>query len=59
MYDRHLKHMVTYHGMQSGLPVFVVEEFGPFEIFMQNECFAKPDISPTGDVKNRLYFDRI
>ena len=34
--------MVKYQGMKSGLPVFVVGEFGAFEIFMQNECFAKP-----------------
>ena len=42
-FDRHLEHMVSYRGMQSGFPVFVVGEFGAFEIFMQNDCFAKPD----------------
>ena len=41
--DRHLKHMVSYQGMQSGLPVFVVGDFGAFDIFMPNDCFAKPD----------------
>ena len=60
-YNRQLKHMVSYQGMQSGLPVFVVGEFSVFEIFMQNDCFAKPDFSysPTGNVKNRSYLDRI
>ena len=32
-FDRHLEHMVSYQGMQSGLPVFLVGEFGTFEIF--------------------------
>ena len=44
-FDRHLEHMVNYQGMQSGLPVFLFCEFGDFEIFMQNDCFAKPDFS--------------
>ena len=33
--DRHYEHMVSYQGMQSGLPVFLVSEFGTFEILMQ------------------------
>ena len=45
MFDRHFQHMVSYQGMQSGLPVFVVDEFGAFEIFMQNDFFGKPDFS--------------
>ena len=45
-YDRHLEHMVSYRGTQmGGVPVFVVGEFGAFEILMQNDCFAKPDFS--------------
>ena len=44
-FDRHFKHMVSYQGLQSGLPVFVVGEFGTFEIFMQNDCVAKLDFS--------------
>ena len=44
-FDRHLKHMVSNQGMQSGLPVFVAGEFAAFDIFMQNDCFAKPDFS--------------
>ena len=44
-FDRHLKYMVSYQGMQSGLPVFVVDEFGTLEIFIQNDCFGKPDFS--------------
>ena len=61
--------MVSYQGMQSGLPMFLVgaREFGAFEIFMQNEPLCKMDvlqslifhISPTGNVKNRSYLDRI
>ena len=43
--DRHLQHMVSNQGMQSGLPVFFVGEFGAFEVFMQNDCFAKSDFS--------------
>ena len=35
--------MVTYQGMQNGFFMFVVGEFNAFEIFMQNDCFAKPD----------------
>ena len=54
-FDRHLEHIVSDQGMRSGLPVFLVGEFGAFEIFIQNDCFAKPafHISPTGNVKNR------
>ena len=33
--DIHLELMVSYQGLQSGLPVFVVAEFGTFEIFLQ------------------------
>ena len=42
-FDRHLEHIVSYHGMKSGLALFLVDVFGTFEIFMQNDCFAKPD----------------
>ena len=34
-FDRHLEHVVRYQGIQSGLPLFLVGEFGTFEIFMQ------------------------
>ena len=34
-FDRFLEHMVSYQGMQSGLPVFLDGEFGTSEIFMQ------------------------
>ena len=34
-FDRHLKHIVSYQGMQSGLPKFLVGELGTFESFMQ------------------------
>ena len=44
-FDRHLKHMVSYQGMQSGLLVFPVGEFGTFEIFCKNDCSERPDYS--------------
>ena len=37
-FDRYLEHKVSYQGMQSGLPVLLVSEFGTFEIFCQNDC---------------------
>ena len=40
-FDRHLKHMVSYQGMQSGLPVFLVGELGTFEIFTQKLLSGK------------------
>ena len=40
-FDRHLEHMVRYQGMQSRLTMFLVGEFGAFQIFMQTDCFAK------------------
>ena len=43
-FDRHLEHMFSYQGMHK-LPVFLVGEFGAFEIFIQNDCFAKLDFS--------------
>ena len=42
-FDRHVEHIVSYQGMQSGLPLFLVREFSTCEIFMQNDCFANPD----------------
>ena len=44
-FDWHLEHMVSYQGLQSRLLVFLVGEFGTFEIFMQNDCLIKPDLS--------------
>ena len=52
-FDRHLEHMVSYEGMQSWLPMFVVGEFRTFGIFMQNNSFVKPDF---GNLKNRSCF---
>ena len=40
-FDRHLENIVTNHGLQSGLLVFLVGEFGTFEIFMQKRMFDK------------------
>ena len=51
-FDRHPEHMVSY---QSELPVFVVGEFGIFEIFIQNHCFAKPDFSYFSKRKRQKY----
>ena len=44
-FDRHLKHMDSCQGMQSGLFVIPVGEFGTLEIFMHNNCLVKPDFS--------------
>ena len=52
-FDRHLEHMVTYEGKQSGLPVFVAGEFGTFEIFMQNDCLVKPNFSYLSNYKHK------
>ena len=52
-FDRHLKYMVSYQGMQSGLPVFLVGEFGTFEIFIQNDCLEKPDFSYFSNYKHQ------
>ena len=37
-FDRHLEHMVSYQGIQGGLPVFLVGELGTFVSFMLNYC---------------------
>ena len=60
-FDRYLEHMVSYQGIQSGLPVFVVGEFGAFEIFMQMIVLQSLmfHISPTGNVKDRSDLDII
>ena len=60
-FDRHLEHIFSYQGMQSGLPVILAGKFGAFEIFMQNDCFAKPDFSYFSNWKhkNGSYLDRI
>ena len=34
-FDRHFEHMFSCQRMQSGLPVFLVGEFGIFETFLQ------------------------
>ena len=52
-FDRYLEHMVSYQGMQSGLPMFLVGEFGTLEIFMQNDCLLSLifHMSPTTNIK--------
>ena len=41
-FGRHLEHMFSYHGIQSGLPVFIVGEFGTVVIsFLQRCLFGK------------------
>ena len=55
-FDRHLEHMASYQRMQSGFPVFLVGKFGALEVFMQSLIFH---ISPTANIKNRSYLDRI
>ena len=57
-FDRHLKHMFSYQEMQSGFPVFLVGEFGTFEICYKNYCLAKPDFSYFSNCKHKK-IDRI
>ena len=58
-FDRHLENMVSYQGMQSGLPVFLVAEFDALEIFVQNDWLGKPDFHISGKVKNKSHLDGI
>ena len=54
--------MVSCQGVQNGLLVFVVGEFGAFEIFIQNDIVLQSlifYISSTGNIKYRTYLDRI
>ena len=39
-FDRHLKYIFNYQGMQRGFPVFLV---GELDIFCKNDCLAKLD----------------
>ena len=52
-FDRHLKHMVSSQGMQSGLSVFLVGKFGTFEVFMQKRLFGRPDFSYFSNFKRQ------
>ena len=61
-FDRHIKHMVSYQGMQSGLLVFLVREFGYLRDFYAKMTVQKGlifHISPTTNIKNRSYLDRM
>ena len=42
-FDRHpeLEHLISYQGMQSGLPVLLVGELDTVEIIMQKSLFGK------------------
>ena len=52
-FDRHLEDTVSYQGMQSGLPVFLVGEFDTFSrFFVQNYCLVKPDFSYFSNYKH-------
>ena len=53
-FGRHLEHMFSYHGIQSGLPVFIVGEFGTVVIFFcKDACLAKPDFSFFSNCKHK------
>ena len=52
-FDRHLEHMVSYQGMQSGLAV--LSRFLYKMTVRESPIFH---ISPTGNVENRSYLDR-
>ena len=44
-FDRHLDHMVSYQGMQSGLPMLLVGQFGISRFLCKNDCSEKTDFS--------------
>ena len=52
-FSRHLEHMVSYQGMQCGLPEFLVGEFGSFEIFCKDDFWIKPDVSYFSNCKHQ------
>ena len=61
-FDRLLELMVSYQGTQSVLAVFLVGEFGTFEILCKSDCFVKPDFSYFSNRKHKnyiSYLDRI
>ena len=45
--------MFSYQGMQSGLRMFIVGEFGAFEILLKNDCLEKPDFSYFSNYKHK------
>ena len=53
-FNRQLEHMVSHQGMQSRLPVFLVGEFGTYEIFMQNDCLERPDFSQFYSYRHKI-----
>ena len=53
LFISHLEHLVSYQGMQSGLPAFLVGELGSFKIFMKNDCLVKPDFSYFSNYKHQ------
>ena len=60
-FGRHFVHIVSYHGMQSGFPVLLVGESALARFYAkmtvrQSVIFY---ISPTKNIKNRSYLDRI
>ena len=61
-FDKDLEHMVSYQGMQSGLPAFHAGEFSAFRRFLCKMTVLQSlifHISPNGKVRNRSYLDRI
>ena len=60
-FDRHLEHMVSNQGMQGGLPVFLLvnSSLSRFLCKMTALQSLSFHISPTGNIKNRSYLDRI
>ena len=51
-FDRQLERMVSYRAIQSGLPRFLVGEFGTSEILCKNDRLLKPDFSYFSDYKH-------
>ena len=59
--DRHIEHMVSYQGMQSGLLVFLVGDLALSRFLCKMTVLQSLiiHIFPTGNVRNRSYLDRI
>ena len=52
-FDRHLEHMVSYQGMQSGFPCLLLVNSALSRFFLQNDCLVRPDSSYFSDYKHK------
>ena len=54
-FDRQLEHMVSYQGVLSGLSLFLVGEFGTFEILCKKWLFGRAYCSNFSNYKHQKY----